>query len=87
MVDILEAKIWEEILYVKFKRLIGLKSEKVSGEEIFGIREMKKAFVSLNRQPEEKKWVTASITSLLTIFQLLVKKIPENPSGPSDSSN
>ena len=67
MLESLEARILEEILYVKFKRLIGLKSEKISGEDIFGIRVMKKALVSLNRRPEEKRWVIASVTSLLTI--------------------
>lgn len=37
MEDSLVAKILEEILYVKFKRLIGLKSAKVSGEETWPV--------------------------------------------------
>ena len=49
-----------------------------------GIRDMKKALIPLSIQPVEKRWVIASITYLLTICQQLVKKTPENPSGPKE---
>ena len=84
MVESLEARILEEILYVKFKRLMGLKSEKVSREDLLGIRDMKESLVSLSRRPEEKKWVIASVTTLLTMCQHLVRKTLENPSGPRE---
>lgn len=45
---------------------------------------MKEALVTLNIRPEKKRWATAAITSLLTICQQLVKKAPENPSGPRE---
>ena len=42
----LEARILDIILYEKFSKLIGLKSAKVSGDFVFGMRARKKALES-----------------------------------------
>lgn len=84
--DSLVAMILEMILYVKLRRLIGLKSENVAGDWVLGRRVKKKAFVARRSLPEEKKCETARITSLPTMCQQLVKKAPEKPSGPGELS-
>lgn len=43
----LEARILEIILYVKFNRLMGLKSAKVAGDLAFGMRVRKKVLEAL----------------------------------------
>ena len=55
MLESLVARILEVILFVKLKRPTGLKLENVFGDDFFGIREMKKALVSLSIRLVEKR--------------------------------
>ena len=79
-----EARILDIILCEKFSRLIGLKSTKVSGDFVFGMRARKKALEAFRIFLVLKKCWTAWEIDFPMMLQVEVKKTPLNPSGPEE---